>query len=188
MPFHDLDALLDHGLKLPIGGKTYHVHSPTAKLGLAVLRMFTFGMRIAAGDEISKDEAADLEATAEGILDDEREQELYQRLLQGICPDCGGEWNVYDDLMEATSWPVFQLVGQTVVSWIVNNCDNAIAEEFWNRGGAPLPKSPDPIPTPPTESAKPAPRDYRESTKTPTKRPARKAAASPGGKSSGTGH
>lgn len=183
MPFQDLDSFLDHGLKLPIRGKLYHVHSPTAKLGLSVLRMFTFGLQVAMGDEIAAADAAELESTADAILNDEKEQELYERLLHGVCPDCGADWNVYRELIDdGVSWPAFQLVGQTVVAWIVNNCDNAIAEEFWNRGGQTGPKLPDLTPAPSTASARSAPRVSPVSTTT-RKQPERKPKASRGGKS-----
>lgn len=175
MSFADLDSFLDHGLKLPIRGKTYHVHSPTAKLGLSVIRMFTFGIQVAMGDQITEADAAELESTADAILDDEKEQELYERLLHGTCPDCDADWNVYRELIDdGVSWPRFQLVGQTVVAWIVNNCDNAVAEEYWNRGGQAGPKLPGPTPTPETVSARSVPQDYLESTTTPRKRPAAK--------------
>lgn len=114
MTFRDLDEFFDDSLRLPIGGKEYVVPSPNAETGLWCQGMLAAGVAVHAGRQ------------PEGIaeLDDEQENNLYQRVL-------GPVWGELQ--ADGVPWTRIRHAGITAFLWAAGNED--LASAFWESGG-----------------------------------------------------
>lgn len=159
--FKDLNDFLDDTLVLPIKGKKYTVQAPDGETGLLCQRLLALGAQAAKG-----------EAEVKSTLDDDDEEDLYQRVL-------GPVW---DEMMaDKVSWPRIKRASTTVMFWCTLGL--AAAEAYWN-SEPDGPKAPPKQPTdrkPGAKSARPASTDTRR------QRTAAKKTATAGRTSSTTG-
>ncbi|GAA5056466.1 DUF7426 family protein [Streptomyces similanensis] len=115
MAFKELGALLDAGLPLPIGGKTYTVPPPSAKTGLRVQNVMQAAATAAGGGKVS-----------DAVLDDAAELDLYRDVLG----------TAYAEMIaDGVKWPALKHCAMTAVAWIIQ--DEDAAERYWNSGGDP---------------------------------------------------
>lgn len=118
MAFEPIDELFDSSLKLPIGGKTYRVPSPTADVGLHCQLVAEIGRKQRAGLEVSQ---ADLDMLT---LDDEAEQQWHRRILGPALDEM---------VADGVGWERVKHASSTTFTWIV--AGTAAAERVW-AGGA----------------------------------------------------
>jgi len=112
MAFKDLAALTD-GLRitLPIRGKHYTIEDVDAETGLWAQRLWDLGSKASTGREV---DGAD--------LDDNEEEQLYQRLLG----------DTFDEMKaDGIRWGEIRHVGLTVLIWITNG--EPAAEAYWEK-------------------------------------------------------
>lgn len=135
MALRDLTEFFDPTFDLPIGGKIYRVKSPDAATGLLAQRTLVNGMKVAAGEDLTPEDAASLE------LSDEQERDLYPRLLG----------DVYKEMVkDKLSWEMVKHSALTIYVWVGYNRE--AAEGFWENVA-------------PGEAPRPTPQDHKVSAK-----------------------
>lgn len=123
MTFRDLSEVLDAGLALPIGGKTYTVAPVDAETGLRLQRLAEVAAQVAGAVESGEP----LDTVA---LDDAAEVDLYRDALGAV----------YDEMVaDRVPWPALKLAG--VTAWLDAAVNRETAEAYWNAGGAPDPEA-----------------------------------------------
>lgn len=131
MPFEEIDERYNTTIDLPIKGKTYSIESVDAETGLWAQRMMSAAGLVEQAEESGKDITS--EEIASLRLDDKQEIDLYRRLM--------GE--AYDQMLaDKVPWEWVKLAGTTTLIWCVSTRDEA--EKFWNAGGSPEAKRPEP--------------------------------------------
>lgn len=118
MAFEPIDELFDSSLKLPIGGKTYSIASPTADVGLHCQLVAEIGRKQRAGAALSQ---ADLNML---VLDDEQEKRWHARILGPTLDEM---------VADGVDWERVKHASSTTFTWIV--AGTAAAERVW-AGGA----------------------------------------------------
>lgn len=143
MALRDLTEFFDPTFDLPIGGKVYRVKSPDAATGLYAQRTLVNGMKVAAGEDLSPEDAAALQ------LSDAQERDLYPRLLG----DC------YQQMIaDGVLWELVKHAALTIYVWVGYNRE--AAEGFWEN-------------VPAGEAPRPTPQDHKApAKKTPAKKAA----------------
>ncbi len=98
MGFVDLGTYLDDdGLDVPVGDRVFRIPSPDHATGLRLTAMVNLGVSFAAGAELSKKDAANLN------LDDEQERDFLELVLGPAYPEMVGA---------GVSWVRIQRVGR----------------------------------------------------------------------------
>ena len=113
----DLNDVLDLNLRLPIGGKTYTVHPPSAAVGADLLNKLALGMAAQAGVDMT--EARGQIAVTEDDMPD------FGRQCLGAA---------YDEMFaDGLSYPVIEFAVTTAfLAWTVGK---DYAETWWEAGG-----------------------------------------------------
>ncbi|MEU3710486.1 DUF7426 family protein [Streptomyces catenulae] len=115
MAFKEIGQLLNDGLHLPIGERTYTVPAPSAETGLRVQAIINAAAVAADGGEAD-----------EQVLADAAERDLYRDALGAA----------YDEMIaDGVTWPELKHCAITAMVWIAQ--DTEAAERYWDAGGDP---------------------------------------------------
>lgn len=125
MAFKQLEEFFDASITLPINGKDYTIQSPDAETGIFCQRLMAGAATVMSGNEISDKDAEKLH------LDDEEEQDLYERLL-------GPVWD--EMLADKVPWTLMKHAGSTALVWVTQSQEEA--QEFWSQGPKKDPAAP----------------------------------------------
>lgn len=119
MAFRDLSEVLDAGLSLPIGGKTYLVPPVDAETGLRLQRLAELAAQAAKAVQTG-------EGLEEIVVDDDQEVDLYRDALGPA----------YEQMVaDRVPWPALKIAG--VTAWLDAAVDRQTAEAYWNAAGDP---------------------------------------------------